>query len=334
MSSPDRLGECAGVENAPTAARSAGEHVAHAHAMATDVIVRLPGGADDAALIAASEEALGIFASVEAGCTRFDPNSPLMKANASPTRWHRVPNECFDAIAAAQSGYASTHGVFDPRILTDLVGIGYDRTLPFSAGPVSVARPAGTARRPLGPWRPRFRGASLEVLLGTHPIDLGGIGKGLAVRWASERLSQVAPDHLIEAGGDCYCAGLSADGEPWRIAVEDPEGTEQPVAVLELRDRACATSSIRIRRWRAGGRPVHHLLDATTGRPGGDGLLAVTVIGPDPAVAEVWSKALFLAGAAGIAGTAERRRLAAVWVTTGGDLGFSKAAHPVLLWQR
>ena len=309
------------------------EHRAQVRAMATEVTIRVPDAADNVITTDATKSALDVFKTVETSCTRFDPASPLMKANRSPNRWHRLPRECFKAIVAAHSAYERTNGVFDPRILEDLVGLGYDRTLPFADGEVST-RGSTRRRAPLGQWRPRFRGATNEVLIGDHPIDLGGIGKGLAVGWASERLYPVAPNHLIEAGGDCYCAGVSGEGTPWRIGIENPEDSATQVAVLELRDLACTTSSVRVRRWKAAGRTVHHILDATTGRPGGDGLLSVTVIGKDPAISEVWSKTLFLAGATGIAAVAKRRQLAAVWVTTAGELGVAPAAARHVIWER
>ena len=48
--------------------------------------------------------------------------------------------------------------------------------------------------------------------------------------------------------------------------------------------------------WRPTGGRVHHLVDPRTGEPARTGLIAVTVAAADPAWAEVWSKALFLAG--------------------------------------
>ena len=89
------------------------------------------------------------------------------------------------------------------------------------------------------------------------------------------------------------------------------------MAVLGLRDQACATSSIRVRRWTAGGPPVHHLIDPRTGEPGGDGLLSVTVTGPDPAEAEVCSKVLFLAGRQKVRSVAVTG-LRPLWVDTAG----------------
>lgn len=187
-------------------------------------------------------------------------------------------------------------------------------------------------RPPPPPWRPRFRGATAEVRLGGRPVDLGGIGKGLAVRWAAAAVGSAARGLLVEAGGDCWCGGRAADGGVWRIGVEDPRGSDRPVAVLGLSDRACATSSIRLRRWRTKGGVVHHLIDPRTGRPGGRGLLAVTVVHADPAEAEVWSKVLFLAGRRDIAGLARRQGLAALWVDHTGARGWSSAMLRHLRW--
>ena len=301
--------------------------------MASDVTVRVRGTdpADGRRLV---DEALGVFSDVEVACTRFDPESPLMRANAHPDRWHRVPPLLYRALGEAFRAHQRTGGRFDPRVLRDLVGLGYDRSLPFEAGPVEVPRCQAVARRAHGPWRPRFRGGpSLAVHLGGVPVDLGGIGKGLAVRWASERLAGRTAAHLIEAGGDCWAAGTGPDGPGWRVGVEDPLGGTEPLAVLELRDRACATSSVRVRAWRAGGRRVHHLVDPRTGLPGGDGLRAVTVVGRDPAEAEVWSKVLFLQGAAGIGEAARHHRVAAFWVDDDGAVGESPALSPFVLWR-
>jgi len=170
------------------------------------------------------------------------------------------------------------------------------------------------------------------VLLG-ESVDLGGIGKGLAVRWSSQELAAITDNYLVEAGGDCYCAGVASDGAPWRIGIEDPTGAAEPIAVLSLKNRAATTSSIRLRQWRAGDRVVHHLIDPRTQRPGGDDLVAVTVVGKDPAAAEVDSKVLFLAGRQ-IAATARHHGIAALWVDVHGQVSTSASMERHLLWQR
>ena len=311
-----------------------------ATAMATQVVVRVvdrraqrTSGFD--ATPRATHDALSVFTDVEKACTRFDDASPLMQANARPSEWHRLPQVCVDALYEAWQAYRNTGGRFDPRVYADLVALGYDRS--FSSIDRSGPATAGTApHRRLAPalWQPRFRLAQRAVCLGGDRVDLGGIGKGLALRWASARLRLAAPDFAVNAGGDCYCAGSSPDGAPWSVGIEDPFGGAEPVAVVALSELAAATSSVRVRRWQAGGMPVHHLIDPRTGLPGGAGLVAVTVIGDDPADSEVWSKVLFLAGRRHVATEAERRGVAACWVTVDGDLEMNAAFEGVTLWRR
>ena len=310
---------------------TAGLLTLRARAMATEISVQARSGVAGAEELArAGRAALALFGEVEASCSRFLPDSALTQANEEPDRWHVVPAPLAAMLAEARRAHHLTAGVFDPRVLRALVALGYARRLPRGEA-VGVAAPAPS---PVGPWHPRLRPATGAVHLGGVPVDLGGIGKGLTVRWASERLAAATDVFLVEAGGDCYCAGGGPDdGLGWRIGIEDPGGAPAPCAVLRVSDRAVATSSIRVRRWRVGGEAVHHLIDPRTGRPGGDGLLAVTVVGRDPALSEVWSKVLFLAGAAGIAARAAERGLAAYWIETDGRRCHSAACAPYLCWE-
>ena len=180
---------------------------------------------------------------------------------------------------------------------------------------------------------PRRRWVALD-----RPHDLGGIGKGLALRWAADRVAGVldrSTGFLLEAGGDIVARGSPLDQSRWSIAIEDPRLVGPPLAVLAIAGGAVCTSSIARRRWRLeDGEAVHHLIDPSTGDPGGAGLLAVTVTGSDPAWAEVWSKALFLEGRRGIGDLARGRGLAAWWVETGGELGMTPAARAMTDWTR
>lgn len=115
--------------------------------------------------------------------------------------------------------------------------------------------------------------------------------------------------------------------------MEDPAGGSAPLLVVEVSDAAVATSSIRRRRWRAGGRTVHHLVDPRTGQPGGEGLAAVTVLAGDPAWAEVWSKTLFLHGQGEIARFADAEGLAAGWVGLDGSIGTTPALDEHVVWR-
>jgi FAD:protein FMN transferase len=267
------------------------------------------------------------FAAVDAAMSRF-------RADSEITRLHRrgpgaggvVSDRLRSALALADRATRLTRGRFDARILVDLERL----------GSIGVPQVWPGAERSVDARAYRFDRCDRTVRLAA-PVDLGGVGKGLALRWAARRAAVIVGDtgFLIDAGGDIATRG-SADGEPWSIAIEDPTGAPEPVAVCVLpTDSAVATSSIRRASWRdPDGKAVHHLIDPRTGSPGGDGLRAVTVAGPDPAWAEIWSKALFLEGSLQIGATARARGLAAWWVDVDGDLSMTPAARERTTWVR
>ena len=254
------------------------------------------------------------FERAETAMSRFRDTSELTELN----RWAGTSVVTYpstrlrQALAASDRAHRVTGGRFDPRVLVDLDRLGYRG---------AVLDEPGVEDRSKGRWhradrivRPVGRGG----LTVAHPIDLGGIGKGLALRWASARLERAgARDFLVEAGGDLVARGRDPDGGHWQVGIEDPAGGED-LAVIAVSDLAVATSSIRVNRWVTNGRVVHHLLDPVTGEPADDGLVAVTVAAADPAWAEVWSKVLYLAGRGAIADEARSRGLAAWWVATTG----------------
>ena len=315
-------------------------------AMASDISLTVHWNADATrgaaeSQISAIDRALEVFHAVERACTRFDPQSPLMVANSDGESWHEVPRECFLALCEAERAHRITAGRFDPRILNDLLRLGYDSTMRFPS-PSAILDRSQTIRQDVSgdrPQRPRWQLGTIagrhQVRIGPEPVDLGGIGKGLAVRWAAaEVASSSAAGYLVDAGGDCHCGGTAPDGDKWKIAVEDPNGGSDPVVVLELTNRACATSSTRLRKWHDHGQPVHHLLDPRTGQPAGGGLASVTVVGRDAAMAEVWAKALFVEGLDRAGAIAARRGIAALWTDVAGHTAFSPAMATYICWSR
>ena len=276
-------------------------------------------------------EVIDEFAATDLALSRFRDDAELvaLDRSAGTGRAVAVGRRLERAVVAADRARRVTDGRFEPRILNDLERLG-ERGAEITAPTDAMEARRGWLGRPLAD-RP-MRG-HLRI---DDAIDLGGIGKGLALRWAATRLDRLAVGRfLIDAGGDIVARGDAPEGGPWQVGIEDPgapEGT--PVAVVRLRAGAIATSSIRFRHWDHEGRSVHHLIDPITGLPAWSGLLAVTVAAPDPAWAEVWSKALFLSGRSGIAAEARRRGSAAWWVADDGTFEMTPAARSMTMWVR
>ena len=283
------------------------------------------------------------FEASEQALSRFRAASEIHRARLAGGRAQTPSRRLLAAVSAADRARRLTGGRFEPRVLGDLERLGF---VPI---PMDGQDPPASGDIGAGGRIVERRGRAGPITLPT-PIDFGGIGKGLALRWAARRLATVLGEapFLLEAGGDIVATGAPGrrpDDPGWRIGIEDPRPAatgadgpgvvDGPLAVVELPagGGAVATSSVRRARWRSpDGRTVHHLIDPTTGEPGGDGLLAVTVHAPDPAWSEVWSKALFLEGAGAIAARARSQGLAAWWVTTAGAVEMTPSARARTVW--
>lgn len=303
--------------------------------MASDIEIRVVDPGPEAPL--AVERAVAAISEVATHLTRFDPQSALSRANLAPDAWHQVPPVLADAICEAHAAHWVTDGLFDPRVGGTLAAWGYDATFetiassPSAPWDIQIHRTRTGAPTARPRWEPSVVGGSVH--LGGSRIDLGGIGKGLAVRHAAQALTGAGRSVLVDAGGDEWLAGPGPDGDGWKVGVEDPLDRHEHVLVLVVTDLAVATSSIARQRWSVNGLPVHHLVDPRTQTPGGAGLAAVTVLHPDPAWAEVWSKTLYLTGLAGVAASAQTLDLPAAWITVDGEVGLSEAISPFVLWQ-
>lgn len=109
-------------------------------------------------------------------------------------------------------------------------------------------------------------------------VDLGGIAKGFGVDMAAQALRDHGVFHgLVNVGGDLAALGVAEDGEPWRIGVRSPEGPDTIVQVLEVSDRAVATSGDYLQYFEHGGRRYHHLLDPVTGAPRRTAMHSLTI---------------------------------------------------------
>jgi thiamine biosynthesis lipoprotein len=282
--------------------------VREGRAMGSPLRLTLPGPID-AEADAAWAIARAVFARAERHLTRFEPGSDLSRLNRRTGSVVAVPPHLARALAAAWRAFRATGGRFDPRIIGALEAVGEKAGVELPPSPVRL--------------NPEDRWLELDSRRGrarvTAPVDLGGIGKGLALRWAAAALGRAGYRRfLLAAGGDIVAAGHGPLDRPWVVGIEAPDGRPSPRALLELSDAAVATSSIAVRSSRDdAGRLRHHLIDPTTQAPAEPLWSSVTVIDSDPAWAEVRSKVGFLAGNR-IAESLRGRR--AWWVSRTGQL--------------
>lgn len=119
-------------------------------------------------------------------------------------------------------------------------------------------------------------------------VDLGGIAKGYALDLAAKAMRNAgATSVLVDVGGDVLAIATNAAGKPWRVGIKHPfhEGI---YSVLELSDRAVATSGVQQRFYEIDGKRYSHIVDPRTGWPA-EQAPSVTVIAADGLTADAWA---------------------------------------------
>jgi thiamine biosynthesis lipoprotein len=266
-------------------------------AMGTDIELLVEAERPDRALAAAEAE----FHRLEALLSRFLPDSELSQLNERGSL--EAGPDLLEVVRRGIEARRQTGGRFDLTVHDAVVAAGYDRT--FDELPAEGPAPTGGSRCGGGA---RVDGNRIELDEGVR-LDLGGIGKGYAAENAATILAVAGPC-LVNAGGD-----VAARGGSWPIGVETADGA----LTLELSTGGLATSGRDRRVWRRAGKELHHLIDPATGLPAAGDLLRATVVAPDAIQAEVWAKALFLAGSHAAASEADAHGLPCVLVTEAGE---------------
>ena len=128
-------------------------------------------------------------------------------------------------------------------------------------------------------------------------IDLGGIAKG----YASDKVNEILKKNdvssaVISLGGNVSVTGKRPDGTKWRIAVQDPMNSEGYVGILNVEDTSVITSGVYQRFFEQDGKKYHHIIDTKTGKPTQTGLLSVTIVCDDGAMADALSTSVMVAG--------------------------------------
>lgn len=126
-------------------------------------------------------------------------------------------------------------------------------------------------------------------------INLGGIAKGYAVERGAQLLRRHGIEHaVLNAGGDTRVLGDRL-GKPWIVGIRHPRAEDAVITRLPLVDEAISTSGDYERYFEEDGRRYHHIINPDTGKPT-EGILSVTVIGPDATTTDGLSTTLFVLG--------------------------------------
>jgi FAD:protein FMN transferase len=206
------------------------------------------------------------LARVDQACSRFRADSELVALNASGGRPVDLSATLAAAVAVALRVAAETDGVVDPTVGRAVRLLGYDRD--FASLPADG--PAYPVVTTVAGWRAVRFDVDRKVVSVPRGVelDLGATAKA----WCADEAARACADAtgvgvLVSLGGDTAVVGPAPDGG-WLLRVcdryDDPPEAGGPIVTIA--EGGLATSSTTRRRWRRGGRELHHVLDPATGQ--------------------------------------------------------------------
>lgn len=219
-------------------------------------------------------------------------------------------------------------GAFDPTVqpLWTLYARHFAAADPASSGPDAREIRQGVLR--VGFDAVHFNDDRIAFARPGMALTLNGIAQGYVTDRIVETLRRAGVTSSLVDMGENRAIGAQPDGRPWRIGLATTEDAQQPDTVLDIVDRAVATSSPSGFCFDDAGR-FGHIIDP---RSGATPLRfrRVTVVAPDAAGADALSTASNLMDPEAIRAMLANRREFAVHLVSasGGSTTISLASRP------
>ena len=235
---------------------------------------------------------------IDRSCSRFRPDSELMRINAAGGQPCVVSDLFLEALDTALRAARLTDGLVDPTVGTAIRKLGYDRdfaTLDRNGPPllVSVQRVPGWTTIEVNEHR-----CTVRVPIGVE-LDFGATAKALCVDRAADAIARATRSGvLVSLGGDLAVAG-PPPAEHWSVLVTDDHAAspEGPGQRIRIGSGGLATSGTTVRRWMRGDQALHHVIDPSTGLPARELWRTVSVTAASCVDANIASTAALVMGA-------------------------------------
>lgn len=242
------------------------------------------------------------LAAIDRACSRFRSDSELVRVNEAGGRLTRVSPLLCEALALALRAAELTNGDVDPTVGRALELAGYDRDwqLMSETNQTRGRAPRITLRARSG-WQTVALDAGSAVVRLPRGVrlDLGATAKA----WAADRAARAAAASagcgvLVGVGGDIAIGGAPPPAG-WLVHVTDDHRSDAsaPGQTIALFCGGLATSSTDVRRWRRGGRTLHHIIDPRSGAPARTPWRTVSVAAANCAEANIATTAALVRGA-------------------------------------
>ncbi|MBW4061976.1 FAD:protein FMN transferase [Candidatus Saccharibacteria bacterium] len=264
-------------------------------ALGSEVILTILTARRDAQLDSMFDGLWNHLEGFEERFSRFRTTSETTRVNVGAGSWVEVSPEFMEMLRLCTYWNQKTAGLFNPLVLPQLQRAGYVGSWPDAA---TVTPQLDYRQRNVAAWTEIETHGSRVRLPKSSALDLGGIGKGLALDQLAAVVASVYPDFCLSLGGDIVCGGRGLTGA-WEIEVMRASNTDEAAAVYQPAGDeifALATSGVTNRQGITNGQPWHHIIDPRTGMSSKSNVLTASVVAETGIAADILAKCVVITG--------------------------------------
>lgn len=125
-------------------------------------------------------------------------------------------------------------------------------------------------------------------------IEVGGVAKGFVLNRVKDYYLQKGyTNFVISMGGDVFSTGGKPSGKPFTLGIQSPDDPAKLAQTFSFREGSVVTSG-NYERYRidSNGDRIHHIYSPESGYPSNKNK-SLTIISPNPVLADLYSTALF-----------------------------------------
>ncbi len=243
------------------------------------------------------QEIIKLLYEFNASLSTYIPNSLISRINQNDNS--AIVDRYFRTVfnKSAEVNKASD-GVFDITIapIVNLWGFGFTSDIPEIA-PQKI----DSLLQFVGMDKIRISGDKVVKDSPGVMLDMNAIAKGYSVDVVADFLKEKGcRSYLVDIGGEIASRGVNASGNVWRIGIERPADNAQYgdsfQAIIQLDNRALATSGNYRRFFEVNGVKYAHSFDVKTGYPVKHNLLSATILADDCMTADAWATVCMVSG--------------------------------------
>ena len=233
---------------------------------------------------------------VDNSLSPFNPKSVISKVNRNENV--EVDDMFAEVFNLAEKISSETDGAFDITVAPMVNAWGFG----FKSGKMPTRKQLDSLRNIVGFHKVAMEGRRVMKKNHATMLDCSAIAKGFGCDVVAKFLqSHGVKNYMVNIGGEIVTCGVNMERVPWKIGVTKPVDdslsvSEENQTVLNVTDKAMATSGNYRNFYYKNGKKYAHTIDPKTGCPVQHNILSATVLADNCATADAYATSFMVMG--------------------------------------